>query len=147
MFFNRFRDCLYDPLHTSGQRVDADSLRSNSCKITFCGFRTKNETCSEGCIWHPIKATLYQKTIFIDKKHFYENFFPLCCKFLTLLTHKRLHRFDYNKKKCPTNFCKELLTVKNQRQLADHSCAMDHMELSLKSQNHNALVFRAFSKH
>ena len=40
----------YDPLHTSDHGSGADYLRSNYVQITFCGFQTKNEICSEGYI-------------------------------------------------------------------------------------------------
>ena len=81
-------DFLYDPSYTSGQRSGADYLRSNNVKITFCGFRTKNEICSGGGIWHPIKAHLCQKTICININHFYQNFVHFTLSILDSLTHK-----------------------------------------------------------
>ena len=83
-----FQDFVCDPLHTSDQESGADYLRSNNVKITFCGFHNKNEICLEGCIWHPIKAHLCQKSIFIDINYFYQTLLILHCKSLTLVTHK-----------------------------------------------------------
>ena len=70
------QNAAYDPLHTSYQRSSADYLRSNNVKITFCGFRNKNETYSEGYVLHPIKTHLCQEKIFIDINHFDQNFIP-----------------------------------------------------------------------
>ena len=63
---SRFFHFIYDPLPTSGKGFTADYLRLSKVKITFCGFRTKNENCSEGYFLHPIKACLDQKSICID---------------------------------------------------------------------------------
>ena len=89
-------------------------------KSLFVGLRTINEICSEECIWHPIKAHLCQKTIWIDINHFYHNFvhFTNVNSLLFWPTNDILD-FTRIKRYSLTIFYMELLIINNQRQIPD----------------------------
>ena len=73
---------VYDSLQSSGQRLGWNWRRLYNVKFALCGFRTKNETCSEACFEHPIKAYFYQKPISIEINHFYSAFTNFTLKLL-----------------------------------------------------------------
>ena len=75
---------VYDSLQSSGQRLASNSLPLSNVKFAFCGFRTKNETCLDGCFGHPIKVYFYQKSIFIEVNPFYVAFMNFTLKLLDL---------------------------------------------------------------
>ena len=58
-------------LQSSVQRLASNRRRLSNVEFAFCGFRTKTETCWESCFGHSIKASFYQKPIFIEMNHFY----------------------------------------------------------------------------
>ena len=75
-------DHIYDSLQSSGQRLEWNILPLSNVKFAFCGFRTKNETCSDGFFGHPIKAYFCQKSIIIEVNHFWIIFINFKLKLL-----------------------------------------------------------------
>lgn len=68
-------------------------------KITLCGFQTKNETWSEWCTWHPLKAQSPQKRFLIHMKR---------SKALNYINHKWSVKVNYV------------------QIILEYSCAVDH---------------------